>query len=388
MKKKILFVVDERKMGGVSIVLEDILNKIDYNRVSVDLLVLHNAGDRFAHVSKEVKIIFGTSFFNAIDMSLKEAINKHNLMTILQKFFLIFSMKTGIIRRKIKQERKKILIDNYDVEIAFKDGFTALFTSCGDSRKKVHWLHYEYGDANPNRRYDRLFQSVMRSFDEIVAVSSGVLEAFEKVYELTCMKRVIPNIIDANRIISMSQVKKFTGKTKKISIGSIGRLHQIKGYDRFFECLALLKKEKILENVQIFIIGDGPERSKLELSVEKNKLNDIIVFMGAMDNPYYILCEMDLFILPSYFESFGLVCLESLILNVPVLATKTSGTIDIFKTYTGGLLVDNENSGIINGLRFLLSNTDNILKLKKEINYTSQNEADKVNKIMEVLCND
>ena len=46
-------------------------------------------------------------------------------------------MKTGLIEKRIKKERKKILKEKYDVEVAFKDGFTALFTAFGNSKKKV-----------------------------------------------------------------------------------------------------------------------------------------------------------------------------------------------------------------------------------------------------------
>ena len=70
--KNILFVVDERKMGGVSIVLEDILNNINLTNKKIDLLILHNNGERLKEIKKEINVIYGTKFFNIIDTQIEE----------------------------------------------------------------------------------------------------------------------------------------------------------------------------------------------------------------------------------------------------------------------------------------------------------------------------
>lgn len=386
--KNVLFVVDERKMGGVSIVLEDILDRLDYQRVHVDVLVLHDNGTRLKCIPKQVRLFYGTSFFSVIDLPLKTVISSRHPGLILRKLLLVLSMKFGFIKRIIKRERKKMQLSGYDVEVAFKDGFPALFTSCGDSLKKVHWLHYEYGEANPNKRYDRLFQSVMKCFDEIVAVSFGVLKSFEKEYDVSCPKRVIHNVMNIERILQMSKEPVEDIKKDGLLIGSVGRLHEVKGYDRFFNCLNILHKEGLLDSVKILLLGDGPQREQLQAFIEKNGLHDIIVLMGETENPYGIMKQMDVFVLPSHFESFGLVCLEALALDVPVIATKTAGTEDIFHMYGGGMLVDNTEEGILKGLRYVLENPARVADLKAKINYTPVSEDKKINEIMEVLCDD
>ena len=61
--KKILFVVDERKLGGVSIVLENILKNVDRNNLKINVLVLHNNGDRLNDLPEGVNVIYGNSYF-------------------------------------------------------------------------------------------------------------------------------------------------------------------------------------------------------------------------------------------------------------------------------------------------------------------------------------
>ena len=192
MKRNVLFVVDEKRMGGVSVLLEDILNMINIKNYSIDVLVLHNNGSMLNNLPKDVNIIYGTSYFEAIDYTLKEVLKSGDFKRIYHKIKIILDMKTGNIKNTIIRERKKILNKNYDVEIAFKDGFTALFTIFGNSKTKIHWLHYEYKKTNPNAKYDKLFKRILPKFDKIIAVSEGVEQAFNKIYHLENKTSIIP----------------------------------------------------------------------------------------------------------------------------------------------------------------------------------------------------
>ena len=64
-------------------------------------------------------------------------------------------MKTGLIKYKIKKERKKILTEKYDIEISFKDGIGNFFVAYGDSNFKIRWLHADYSVKNPGKNYFR-----------------------------------------------------------------------------------------------------------------------------------------------------------------------------------------------------------------------------------------
>ena len=135
--KDILFVVDERRMGGVSILLEDMLNKFDYSKFNIDVLVLHNNGTRLNNLPKNVNIIYGTKYFDAVDLTIGEVLRSKNLSLIFKKVRLVVEMQTGLIKKRIIKERKKILKKDYDTEVAFKDGFTALFVGFGNCKNKI-----------------------------------------------------------------------------------------------------------------------------------------------------------------------------------------------------------------------------------------------------------
>lgn len=112
MKKELLFVVDEREMGGVSVVLNDLVHLLDSNLFQIDILVLHNKGNMLQQLPKNTRLIYGTPYFSAIDYSLSQVLHKKDLSLIMKKLRVIFDLKTGFIKKRIVKERKKYVQRN------------------------------------------------------------------------------------------------------------------------------------------------------------------------------------------------------------------------------------------------------------------------------------
>ena len=79
------------------------------------------------------------------------------------------------------------------------------------------------------------------------------------------------------------------------------------------------------------------------------------------NDPYKYLKNSDLFILSSRYEAFGLVVIEALTLEVPVLATENHATNKIIKHKEIGYITENSSEGIYNGLKYILENLSDIL---------------------------
>ena len=390
MKRNVLFVVDEKRMGGVSVLLEDILNMINIKNYSIDVLVLHNNGSMLNNLPKDVNIIYGTSYFEAIDYTLKEVLKSGDFKRIYHKIKIILDMKTGNIKNTIIRERKKILNKNYDVEIAFKDGFTALFTIFGNSKTKIHWLHYEYKKTNPNAKYNKLFKRILPMFDKIIAVSEGVEQAFNKIYHLENKTSIIPNLVNTDKIIKKSKEKSDVILSKSdINFVSVGRLHIQKGYDILIEVVHDLNKSNFLpKNFKLRIYGDGPEKFTLNSLIRKYHLEDKIYLLGKVMNPYKYVKNSDLFILPSRYEPFGLVIIESMTLGVPVLATENHATSKIIQNGKNGYITENSYQGIYEGLKYLLENFQELKKYKKNCKEYKYDNSAIIKSIEGVLMND
>lgn len=376
--KNVLFVVDERCMGGVSILLMDMFKMMDTSNLDIDLLVLHDRGDMFNELPSNVHLMFGGSYFSAIDLTLKEVIKSKSIKALYYKLKVIFDLKTGLIKKRIVKERKKLLKKHYDYEIAFKDGFTAIFTAYGDSDVKYHWIQYNYGIANPNSKYDKLFNDALRRFDKIISVSDGIMKDFNNIYHLEDKVEVIDNLIDVKRIKEKAKEKCDLELDKnKLNIICVGRIaNGHKGYDRLVDVVKRLDDEGLFDEAILRIFGSGPDYDNLFNQIKDYGLDKKVLLMGRVDNPYKYFKNQDLFILPSRYEAFGLVIVEALSLGVPVLVTANDATSKIVSNNHNGLIVNNSNEGLYDGLKYLIKNRDILDNFKFNlVNYNYDNDS-------------
>lgn len=371
MKKKLLFVVDEREMGGVSIALKDLVTILDKNLYEIDILCLHDKGEMLENLEEDITLFFGTSYFEAIDYTFKEVLRKKDLTLILKKIQIIFDIKTGLVSKRIINERKKIIKKKYDIEIAYKDGFTALFTACGDTPKKIHWLHCAYKTNDPTRKYRNLFKRIFNKFNHIVGVSPDVIKEFNEIYHMNEITEFIPLIINSDRIVDLSKLEsKVKVNSNKFNVILLGRCHSVKGYNRLFDILENCR----FSNVDFHIFGDGPLYSSLFERTMNNNLN-VIKMHGSSYNPYAELKQFDLLMLPSYSESFGLVIIESFLLGVPVLCTKTVGSqMTVDEKY--GVICENNEIELEKAMIGLIGNYKKINEFKNNLcSYSYDNQS-------------
>lgn len=368
MKKKLLFVVDEREMGGVSVVLTDMIHFLNKDKYEIDVLVLHDNGSMLADLGENVNLLFGSPYFEAIDYTIGEVLKTKSIKLILKKIRVVFDLKTGFIKQSIKRERKVCIRKKYDIEIAFKDGFTALFTAYGNTPKKIHWLHCAYKTNNPNEKYEKLFASILPQFDKIIGVATNVVNEFNEIYHLEEKTEVIPVIMDVEKIKNKSKEEaKIKLNHDKVNIAVIGRAHPVKGYERMITVFDKLNKENLLSNVNVHIFGDGPLFDSLCKKIKELLLDEIIFMEGQINNPYKELKNYSFLLLPSYSEAFGTVISEAMILGVPVLATRTSASEMSIKDGMYGWICENSEEGIYHTLKMIISYSSLIEECKKNL---------------------
>lgn len=382
--KQVLFVVDEKKMGGVSILLEDILSQIDLNKLSVDVLILHNSGECLNHLPSKVRVIYGTKFFEVIDIPLKDIIKEKNIMLLYKKIKLVFFLKSGYIMNKLKKERNKILSKQYDVEIAFKSGFCTIFTAVGNSKKKISWVHEDYSTNDATEKYRKLFKKVFSKIDVVVGITTTVIKSFQAKYPNCKNVIVINNLVNCEKILKMSQ-EPAKLKKENLTFISVGRLHGVKGYDRLIRACGRLKKEKIWKNCTLSIIGSGNEKDNLQKLIHDFQLDDTVYLLGKKSNPYSYVKQADLFLLTSRSEGFGNVMIESLILQVPVLATEVANINQTLNKEEYGFVVENSEEGIYHGLKMVIQHPELLKEKNKKVNSYHYNNKKIIKQIEQLL---
>jgi N-acetyl-alpha-D-glucosaminyl L-malate synthase BshA len=90
--------------------------------------------------------------------------------------------------------------------------------------------------------------------------------------------------------------------------------------------------------VKLLLIGDGPERQRIEMMCRQHQTCNVIHFLGKMTRPEEVMSSCDLFVLPSESESFGLAALEAMACGVPVVSSDTGGLPEVNIHGLSGLL--------------------------------------------------
>lgn len=173
---------------------------------------------------------------------------------------------------------------------------------------------------------------VLDNADEVICVSKGLKNIISS-YRRDIS--VIPNMVDFK---SFNNSHKEKGeKIKGFTFLSLCYLNRNKGIDILIEAFAKYFKES---DSKLIIGGDGPERERLELLTNELGINDKVEFKGALSRKKVAkeMAECDVFILPSRYETFGVVLIEALASGKPVISTKNGGAEDIV-TCDNGLIV-------------------------------------------------
>ena len=184
--------------------------------------------------------------------------------------------------------------------------------------------------------YKRIVNSY-KSADAIIAVGNGLKKEIE---ELTNRKdiKVIGNLVD----LSLFDIRNIKKESDEFIFFSVAFLEGEKGFDTLIK--AFSKKFKN-ERARLVIGGDGSQREWLEGIAKSEGIENQVTFTGALSREEVAgwMNKCDAFVLPSRYETFGVVYIEALASGKPVIGTFNGGAEDIVNQDVGILVeIDNE----------------------------------------------
>ena len=129
----------------------------------------------------------------------------------------------------------------------------------------------------------------------------------------------------------------------RFNIVTVGRLVPWKQIDH------LIKAVTECEDVGLVIVGDGPERRRLEATVVENQLTDRVYFAGhqSKEEAFALMSACDIFVLNSTYEGFPHVVLEAMCAGLPVVATAAGGTPELVRDGENGILIAPQANGAL-----------------------------------------
>lgn len=350
--KNILFFMETVDFGGAETVFTNIIKNINKSKFCIKV-VTERDHELF---TDEIKAAVPYDCFIKTERSaVRDFWNK-----IVIKLSLVLSEKNI---------RKYFIRGNYDVEVAFCEGYSTKIIGNSGKRncKKIAWVHT---DVIKNPWSEKIFGSAeeekkcYEKFDAIVCVAETMKESFIKKYGMAEKVHVLYNPLDFESVIKKSAEKtdfKFGDGMKFVLAGTFIK---IKGFDRFVKVCKRLKDDG--EHFSALIMGDGEEKENIKKIIAETNLGDTVKILDFQTNPYKYIAHSDVYVCSSYAEGYSTAVSESVALNVPVITTECSGMREIFGENECGIICENSEDGLYNAMKKVLNDPSLLKKFSAE----------------------
>lgn len=288
----------------------------------------------------------------------------------LKSFVLIFQPEYRLAYPptiKVMKKMRKLNLDIVHAETPFSLGLIAAYIA---KKQKIPFIH----------TYHTLFAEYVHYLKLPVAITKKAAEKTSALFCNICDYIVAPSV-DVKSELLRYGVKKdiavlptgidhknFTGsyeKTVREKYGIlddervllfVGRLGKEKNIDFLFESFRQLKSEGV-EKIKLLLVGDGPYKEELQKLAEEYRINSDVIFAGYVNRgeiaAYYR--ESDIFVFASLTETQGLVVLEAMASEIPVVAVKASGVEDMIVNNESGYLTENSLNDFNEKIKLMLS---------------------------------
>lgn len=341
-KKKVLFLIESFIVGGAEKVLIDIVNNLDADTFDITVCSVYKHS-----VYKE----YDKSFEKPFKSNIKYRYLINNRIKLLYVLF-------NYLLNKIPNILFQLFIGNkYDTVVAFYEGLPTYWVSQAQLKgcKKIAWLHTSTELSQQEKSKDELKKQehYYAPFNQIVAVSQGVADSFTQLFSTLSNIKVIYNPI--NTAIIQEKAKQPISIEKKFypTFVCVGRMAEVKGYDRWLRVLLKLKEKGYV--FQSWIIGGG-NRNKYEQFVKDNQLSNYVVFLGHQDNPYPYMAKADWVACPSLLEGLSTVVLEGMALGKAIIVTDCPGMKELLRDNQYGIICKNNEEDLEKGIENIIHN--------------------------------
>ncbi|WP_066633881.1 glycosyltransferase [Desulfolucanica intricata] len=120
-------------------------------------------------------------------------------------------------------------------------------------------------------------------------------------------------------------------------VAIVARLHAVKGHKIFLQAV-----DKVLEAVpeaRFLVVGAGPDEIQLKELTGRLGLESVVNFLGFVEDVPDLMADLDLLVIPSLWEGFGLTAIEAMTVGVPVVASDVGGLPEVVRAGETGILV-------------------------------------------------
>lgn len=380
-KKKILIRIGSLRHGGAEKVLVTFLKNLPKNKYEIDLLLNLYSGKYLPEVPGWINVLY---------LNKGEMITTNRLQDIPVKAFRVIYQKVlktfpSLLYQFILKGKK------YDIEFAAIHGFRdEILNSPLKSSKKLIWIHNDLKKTELYNYTDKEFQNFF-GFDKIMVISEKIQHDFENLAKTDQEKNKIVRIynpLDTEEILRKSEVGKWKSEDEIPVFISVGTVFPQKGFDRLLKAHRRLLDEGFNHKIQI--LGDGYDFENIKKLQQDLGIAETSTLFGFTDNPYPVIKNADFYILSSRYEGFPTVLFEAITLKKKIIATDVSGVREMLNDGKLGLIVNNSEDGIYEGMKKALQNPESFDQYEQQLKdykmpFDLENSVNSIVKILDEL---
>jgi glycosyltransferase involved in cell wall biosynthesis len=271
-----------------------------------------------------------------------------------------FPLDNWFFNRSLSRKASDITADVYEAHAVSGYGFPKTLKKKGVNKPFVHMIHGVLADEHEQalkagyltfrNKVENFFMHRLAKLEEetalnatlIVTISNYSFEKIQEYYGIMKSKvRIIPNGVDVEKFKPKDTqvMRQQFGLDKEPCVLFVGSLIPRKGLNVLVEAAKKIVKEKA--ETKFLIVGDGPLKNQLSISLESANLSGNFKFLGNLeeDELSAVYNCADVFVLPSIQEGQGIVLLEAEASGKPVVAFDAGGVNESMLNGETGLLV-------------------------------------------------
>lgn len=386
-KENVLIYAGNLDKNGITTSLRSLINSIDLDKRNYYISFCQGKskkhGDQLVTFNEKVNFFSVAEYFN---LTVKDkAVNK------LYKERII---STKSYMKKLGKRIEQNFIRAYgtakfDTAIQFcgyENDIIALYSQFKGN--KFIWVHNDMLAEIRTRNNQRkdLLEYAYNNYDKVVTVSEDIIAPTREISGRNDNIYTVKNIIDYKTISARAEEPLELDATTKCSINkdqfyeiinsdskkfiNIARYSPEKGHDRLVNAFYKLWQKD--NSIYLIIMGGNSKDGsygKLSAKIKEMGLQDNVILLLAVSNPYPIIKACDYFIMSSFYEGLPMVIFEADILGLPIASTDVKGPHWFLSKYNGTLVEDSED-GVYNGLELLYNDKVKML----DINYEAYNQ--------------